>query len=116
MLVDNIFNLILENVHLIVISFFGGLVLFGLKVAEYLNRPPEDKDGPFRAFVIYSLLFFCLPLLGAAMASIYIMNGDKMSAVLAFQVGLTSPAIVQSMIIVAANKVAKQPVQIEPGA
>ena len=113
---DQIINLVSSNLHLIVISCSGGVVLFGLKLAEYLNRAPEDKSTPLRAFVIHGLLFICLPILGAFVSVVYIINGDKMSAVLAFQVGLTSPAIVQSMIIVAANKAAKDPIKVESGA
>ncbi len=35
------------------------------------------------------------------------MNGDKISPILAFQIGLTSPAIVQKLIIAYANNMAK---------
>ncbi len=113
---EQIVNLVSANVHLVTISCFGGLVLFGLKMAEYINRTPEDKMESKRAFIIYALLFLCLPLLGAAVSTIYIVNGDKMGAVLAFQVGLTSPAIVQSMVIAAANNAAKEPVAVDPDA
>ena len=112
MYTEDIVSLISMNLHLITISCFGGLVLFGFKLTEYLNRTPEEKIESTRAVIIYALLFFCLPLLGAAVSIIYIINGDKMGAVLAFQVGLTSPAIAQGMAISAANKVANDPVQV----
>ena len=113
---EEIVKLLSANLHLIGISCFGGIVLFGLKLTEYINRVPEDKSTLLRAFIIHSLLFVVLPVLGAAVSGIYIMNGDKMSAILAFQVGLTSPAIVQSMIIAAANSAANDPVDVEAGA
>jgi hypothetical protein len=113
---EELIKLVLDNVHLVWVSCFGGIVLFGLKVTEYVIRAPEDKSTPLRAFFVHTLLLICLPVLGAGVSIIYILNGDKMGAVLAFQVGLTSPAIVQSMIIAAANRAASDPVKIKEGA
>ncbi len=113
---DEINALLANNLHLITISSFGGIVLFGLKVTEYINRSPEDQMPILKAVVLYFLLLLVLPLLGAAVSAIYIINGDKISAVLAFQVGLTSPAIVQSMVIAAANRAKQEPVTVNPDA
>lgn len=57
------------------------------------------------------IFLLVLPSLGTIVLLIYLANGDKISSVLAFQVGLTSPAIVQSMIIAAANNLQRQPLQ-----
>lgn len=113
MMSEEIITLLSDSTHLIVISCFGGLVLFGLKIAEHFNRPFESKLDFWRYLFFFVALFLCLPVLGGAVTSIYLVNGDQMSPVLAFQVGLTSPAIVQSMIIAAANKMASEKVQVE---
>lgn len=95
------------NFHLIVISIFGGIVLFGLKFVEHFMRTEQDKM-PIRRYIIFFVgLLITLPLLGAGVTAIYLMNGDKLSPILALQVGLTSPAIVQSLVIAAANSIAK---------
>ncbi|WJV23187.1 MULTISPECIES: hypothetical protein [Pseudomonas] len=105
-----IFVLIQANSLLLSIACFGGLVLFALKIVDHFNRAPENKlsSGRYVAYMLF--LFVVLPVLGSAVVAIYLANGDKISPVLAFQVGLTSPAIVQSMIIAAANNLAKEPV------
>lgn len=103
------------NFHLMIISILGGFVLFALKLAEHFMRDATDKMSIYR-YVVYAIsLFIFLPLLALIMTSVYLVNGDKISPVLAFQVGLTSPAIAQSMIIAAANKIAKSPAEVPPG-
>jgi cytochrome c oxidase assembly factor CtaG len=103
-----VLSLLSSNIHLIIISIFGGLVLFGLKVTEHFMRAEQDKL-PIMKYVIFFLgLLIFLPILGAGVTSVYIINGDKLSSILALQVGLTSPAIVQSLIIAAANGMAKR--------
>lgn len=95
------------NIHLIVISIFGGIVLFGLKFTEHFMRSEQDKM-PIQRYIIFFIgLLIALPFLGAGVTAIYLMNGDKLSPILALQVGLTSPAILQSLIIAAANSLAK---------
>lgn len=101
------FQALSPNVHIILIAFFGGFVLFGLKFSEHFMRSEQDKM-PVRRYAIFFIgLLIALPVLGAAVTCIYLMNGDKLSPILALQVGLTSPAIVQSLIIAAANNIAK---------
>lgn len=101
-----------SNIHLLTISILGGLVLFGLKLAEHFKRDPVDKMSKGRYTVYAIALFFFLPLLALIVTSVYLINGDKISPVLAFQVGLTSPAIAQGMIIAAANTMAKKPADV----
>ncbi|WP_031435094.1 hypothetical protein [Methylomarinum vadi] len=100
----SITQLISSNQLLIFIAFFGGVVLFGMKMAEHFSRKPENKFSNGRYFLYFVFLLVSLPILGSAVVIIYLANGDKISPVLAFQIGLTSPAIVQSLIIAAANK------------
>ncbi|WP_429096713.1 hypothetical protein [Aeromonas veronii] len=101
-------NALTPNIGIIIISFFGGIVLFGIKLSEHFVRPPADKLPleKYIGFVIF--LFISLPTLGAGVTCIYLLNGDKISTILAFQIGLTSPAIVQSLIIAAANNMAQK--------
>lgn len=108
---QNIFAILQAHPMLILTACFGGLVLFGLKAIEHFNRAPENKLSNGRYAIWLLFLFLVLPSLGGAVIIIYLANGDKISPVLAFQVGLTSPAIVQSMITAAANNLSKQPIQ-----
>lgn len=105
----SLLDIVLSNSSLLFIACFGGVVLFALKAAEHFNRPLANKLSSGR-YAIYALfLFITLPALGGAVVVIYLANGDKISPLLAFQVGLTSPAIVQSLIIAAANNMSKEP-------
>jgi hypothetical protein len=101
-----------QNYHLLGVALFGGFVLYGFKIADHFNRAPEDKM-PLSKYWFYALsLFFVLPLLGVCVTAIYLMNGDGLSTILSFQVGLTSPAIVHSMIIFKANKMGKERITV----
>lgn len=103
---DRVLTQLDPNAHLLVIACLGGLILFGLQCAEHYNRPEPDKLHFWKYIRIYVLLLVVLPGLGVIVMSVYLLNGDKISPVLALQIGLTSPAIVQSMIIAAANQMA----------
>jgi hypothetical protein len=52
-----------------------------------------------------SFLLIALPSLALIMAAVYILNGDKMSAMLAFQVGISSPVLVQSLVLKVSSQV-----------
>lgn len=91
------------NINLVLISAFGGLVLFGFKIAEHFNRAPQDKMPLLKYFGFFISLLVALPILGLGMTTIYLMNGDKISPILAFQIGITSPAVAQTLMIAAAN-------------
>jgi lipid-A-disaccharide synthase-like uncharacterized protein len=104
------------NAHLIAISVFGGYVLFGLKMAEHFMRSAPDKMPLARYVACFTALFVVLPVLGGSMTAIYLMNGDRLSPILALQVGLTSPAIVQSLIIAAAHSMSRSTApRVHPG-
>ncbi len=100
---------------LLVVALFGGLVLFFLKIAQHFNRRKADKLPPWRYAGYVLFLFVTLPVLGVGVTGIYLANGDRISTILAFQVGLTSPAIVQSLIIAAANNLSRDAVPTVPG-
>ncbi len=113
---DEVITLITDNVDLVGIAAFGGAVLFFFKLAEYIHRAPEDQMSILKASIVYFGLFLGLPILGAGMSTIYLVNGSKMGGMLAFQVGLTSPAIVQGVFSLAANKAVKRRVKTPRGA
>ena len=92
---------------LIIVSIIGGFVLSALKIAEHFSRKDSDKLKPIKYFGFFLFVLLGLPVLGGIVAGVYIMNGDKISPILAFQIGLTSPAIVQKLIIAYANNMAK---------
>lgn len=108
-------DILQANTTLLCIACFGGFVLFALKMVEHFNRDPVDKLSNQRYVTYLLFLLIALPVLGGGVVAIYLANGDKISPVLAFQVGLTSPAIVQSLIIAAANNLSKQPVATTGG-
>ena len=98
---------LLSQWHLLFIAAIGGFILFAFSVAEHFNKSNEDKLGLVRYFGWFVFLFLGLPFLGVVMVGVYVLNGDKLSAMLAFQVGLTSPAIVKALMSATANKMAK---------
>ena len=111
---QSFFEVMAANGPLLSIACFGGVVLFALKMVEHFNRPEQNKLTARRYATAFVFLFLALPILGGAVVAIYLANGDKISPVLAFQVGLTSPAIVQSLIIAAANNLSRQGVVASP--
>lgn len=101
------YSALLAQWHLLLIAAIGGFILFAFSVAEHFNKSDEDKLGLIRYFGWFLFLFIGLPFLGVVMVGVYVLNGDKLSAILAFQVGLTSPAIVKALMSATANKMAK---------
>lgn len=94
-----------SNLKLIIVSMLGGVVLFGLECYQHALRAPVDKMPTKKYIGWICLILIALPALGVVVTAVYLMNGDKISPILAFQIGLTSPALVQSMVIAAANKI-----------
>lgn len=95
-----------SNYWQVVVAVFGGLVLTGLKLSDHFNRKKKDKYPFFQYLIFFSFLIIGLPLLGAGMTCVYLLNGDKISPLLALQIGLSSPAIAQSLITKAADNLA----------
>jgi len=105
-----------ETIHqhwpLVVFAALGGGVLVGVKLVEHFRLAPEQKMPIARYCVFALFIILFLPLLGGVVATVYIANGDQISPMLAFQVGLTSPAIVQSLMVAAGNQLAGSPVAV----
>jgi hypothetical protein len=96
--------LLSDNIDLLCIAVVGGFVLFGFHVASHFNRALQDKLPWLKYAAAFAFLLLALPGLAFVMASVYILNGDKMSAILAFQVGVSSPALLQGLIIKTATR------------
>lgn len=104
---DMFFDVIDSNFDLVVVSAFGGLVLFGFKLIEHFNREQHDKMPLIRYIGFFVFLLITLPMLGLSITLIYLMNGDEISVILAFQIGITSPAIIQKIITSTADGMSK---------
>lgn len=76
--------LLLSSTTLLCIAGFGGMVLFGLKMAEHFNHKHEEKLSLSRYIIYMIFLLLTLPLLGNAVVASYIVNGDKIRPVSAF--------------------------------
>lgn len=101
---------------LILFAALGGGVLVAAKLVGHFQLAPEQKM-PLTRYVVFALFVtIFLPLLGGIVAMVYIANGDQISPMLAFQVGLTSPAIVQSLMTAAGNQLASNPIPISDSA
>jgi hypothetical protein len=109
------FEILFSQSHLLITGAFGGLILCGTKVAAHFNKLSEDKLSAVRYSGWLLFILIVLPFLGLALVGVYILNGDKLSAVLALQVGLTSPAIITSLMSVTANGMAKGIAATAPG-
>ncbi|MEB0014480.1 hypothetical protein QN416_23055 [Glaciimonas sp. Cout2] len=103
-----------KNVVSLIVAGIGGLILYGVTIAEHWNRPPEAKLSSSRYVLWFVAMLIWLLFLAIILTAIYILNGDKMGVMLSFQVGLSSPAIVQNLLAIAANKVVKQGVVVDP--
>ncbi|HCI5654934.1 TPA: hypothetical protein NPO21_000430 [Klebsiella variicola subsp. variicola] len=106
-IIKQIPDTISSNIWLIVVSTFGGLVLTMLKLSSHFMRDEKDKYPFFKYAVFFLFLIIGLPILGAGMTCVYLLNGDKISSLLAFQIGLSSPVLAQNLISSAADNLAK---------
>lgn len=98
-------ELLSANTDVLLIATIGGVVLFGLQLASHFQRKELDKlsKGRYAVFFLFSII--CLPASAAIVSGLYILNGEKLGVLLAFQVGLSSPAILKSLIVASADKV-----------
>jgi hypothetical protein len=103
------------HADLLILGVFGGVVLSAHKLITHFNLPPENKLPVTRYGIFFVFVVLGLPLAGFSMVAAYILNGDKLSALLALQVGLTSPAILQSFMVTVANLQQSKPEASAPG-
>jgi hypothetical protein len=107
-------HLLRDNTPLLIIALIGGFILFCYDAFLILNHNKLNIDRAGYRILVTGLLLFGLPLLGVIVTGVYLMNGDKISPLLAFQIGLTSPAIVTAGMTIAANKLSDREMNTEP--
>ena len=108
-------QILVANIPLLVIALIGGFILFCYEAFQIVHNDKFHVQNVFFRILIGAFLLVGLPALGAVVAGIYIMNGDKISPLLAFQIGLSSPAIVTGLMTSAANTFAKGQLPTTPG-
>lgn len=111
-LIDNFVNFIITNPSTLFVASAGGLILGILKLVGHSNR---DEKAKLSHSVYFWYLMFCiiaLPVLGGFVTSLYILNGDKIQPLLALQIGLTSPAIVTSLLSGTAHVLQAKPMEV----
>ena len=104
-----------DNADLLCVSAVGGIVLFGVKLAAHFKRARAEKFSSRDYALSFASQLIALLGLALVMASVYILNGDKMSALLAFQVGISSPVIVQGLMVAGADQLRAREAQQESG-
>lgn len=116
LLQNNALDFAVNNSFTLFVALMGGLILGGYKLLGHYHLAQNDKFS--NGFYCFYLLFciIALPLLGSFVTSLYLANGDKIQPFLAFQIGLTSPAIVSSLLSSAANALQVKPIKLPAGA
>lgn len=79
----------------VVLGILGGLALNMLNLAELQNVPKERR--PDMHSILYWLPFVVWPLLGGIIAYIYNDPKAPLGKVVAFHLGLASPAVLRTM-------------------
>lgn len=107
-------DLLKDSFPLLVIALIGGFILFCYEAFGILNHNKLNIKRAGYRILVAGLLFIGLPLLGVAVTGVYLINGDKISPLLAFQIGLTSPALVTAGMTFAANKLSDREIPTDP--
>ncbi len=115
-LIEQFTTFVFSHAPTLAIATIGGVVLFGLKLAEHFKRPAENKmpNKDYILSFIGTLIF--LPFLGFIVTAVYLSNGDKINSILAFQIGLTSPAIALSLMRTFTDTQKNAPLAVEDDA
>lgn len=106
---------LIANIPLLVIALAGGFILFCYEVFQIVHYDKLHIQKLRYRLLVGAFLCIGLPVLGAVVAAVYITNGDQISPLLAFQIGLSSPAIATSLMTTAANTLAKGQIPTAPG-
>ncbi|EBW8988283.1 hypothetical protein BXL21_25210 [Salmonella enterica subsp. enterica serovar Enteritidis] len=115
-LLTDFWQFVLMHAVSLVVSFLGGVVLSIIKLVEHFHRDERAKLtwGRYILYAIFCLVL--LPFLGSLVTGIYLASGDKIQPVLAFQIGLSSPAMVSRLLSGIAEKQLNTPIPVEAGA
>jgi len=86
-----------ESISLIslTVAGAGGFVLNMVNLWEDSKKPVADRVAKD---ALYWLFFVFWPLAGAGLAWLYAIDGSSLRPLLAFSVGLSAPATVQTMV------------------
>jgi len=93
----------------IICAAFGGMALKLLELME-LAKIPKAQRPSFKDFFFW-LPFFLWPLFGIVLAYVYAISGIELKPLLAFNIGISAPLILKSMI----QSIPIQPKTINPG-
>lgn len=107
-MLNNFMEILNTNFDTLLFAALGGFLLWTYKLKEHYNRPIETKMSNSHYVFIHFILLLWLPFLGVVMSFIYLYNGDKLSIVLAIQVGISAPGLLDIFMANAMNKVASQ--------
>lgn len=75
----------------------GGMGGFALNMMNLFKDQSKPKQQRTSKDAIYFILFFFWPIAGAGLAYIYICSGYAINGLLAFNIGLSAPVILQNM-------------------
>ena len=85
----------LQSGELLLLAAMGGFMLNMMNLYEDQQRPKNMRTAKD---TLYWILFVFWPLAGGVLVLVYILDGSTLRPLLAFTVGLTAPATLQSMI------------------
>ena len=88
------------DVSTILIAAFGGFLLNMMNLWDDSKKPKSDrvpKDG------LYWIFFVAWPVIGAALAYVYLLDGSHLRPLLALSVGLGAPTTIRSLMSTAVH-------------
>lgn len=84
----------MEYLGTVAIAGFGG---FMLNMMNLWEDSKKQKSERIPKDVLYWVFFIGWPVIGAALAYIYLLDGSTLRPLLAFSVGLGAPTTIQSL-------------------
>jgi peptidoglycan/LPS O-acetylase OafA/YrhL len=85
---------VVGDVQTVVIAAFGGLLLNVVPLWEDTKKPKSDRAPKD---LLYWMFYIIWPLVGGALAYLYIIDGSKLRPFLALSVGLGAPTTLRSL-------------------
>lgn len=85
-----------STIYSIIYSIIGGLAINLWRYIE-LCRSDNEQEKEFARHKVYWIQFIFSPILGGILTSAYINSGVQLNAILAIQIGASSPLILKSL-------------------
>jgi hypothetical protein len=82
--------------EVLIFAFCGGLAVNVLRLCELQTIPRAERPATF-SDPLYVLQFVFLPLAGAGLAYMYQRSGTNLNAILAVNIGASTPLILKSL-------------------